>query len=356
MNVLIIYAHHDPNSLARAMRDRALDVLASQGHETRVSDLHAMKFKAVADDADFTTPRADSPGALTSYQARQKAAAGDGSFAPDILKEHENLVWADAVLFVFPYYFFNMPAILKGWCERVIVYGIHYDSDHPTIGAYATGGLRGKRALIGMSSGAPPPPGNAGVSRHHERIEAMQNGSLNYCGFDVMVPFIAWGVPYIGHDRLVAYLDQWEGRVRNLFTDAPEIRGAEGPTPAPEMLTGRARAPGDRVWPYGGDKAIAEKVILVKLTARNGEVETLIGKLKTYVEAAVNDIGARIYSLLRSPERADEVWLIESYADGAAHERHTQSPPFRDIATDVGDLLAKAPEITALRPEFSKGL
>lgn len=356
MNVFIVYAHHDPNSFAKAMLDRAVERLENQGHEVRVSDLHAMRWKAVADDGDFTTPRPEGPSNVTNYQARQKDAVRNGTFSPDILDEHEKLDWANAVLFVFPYYFFNMPAILKGWCERVIVYGLHYDNDHPTIGAYATGGLRGKRALIGMSSGAPAPPEGSGPSRHHERIEPMVNGSLNYCGFDVMPPFVAWGVPWVGHERLVGYLEQWDERVLDLFNARPELHAADGPTPPPELLNGRARSHGDTVWPYGGDRPIAEKVILAKLKVRPGGSDALIAKLRPYVDAAVVDPGARIYSVLRSPDEADEVWLLEAYRDADAHHRHQTSEPFRDIAADVVDLLAGAPQVTALRPEYSKGM
>src|SRR5690606_36235405 len=148
--------------------------------DLQISDLHGMNFKAVADDDDFVSPRPDGTSEETNYQARQKAAVVSGGFSADIQAEHDKLDWADAVVFIFPYYFFNMPAILKGWCERVIVCGKYYDFDHPTLGAYATGGFRGMRALIGMSSGAPGPRENMGPNRHHERIEAMQNGSLNY--------------------------------------------------------------------------------------------------------------------------------------------------------------------------------
>lgn len=356
MNVFIVYAHHDQNSFANAMRDRAVGVLENAGHEVRVSDLHAMKFKAVADDGDFTTPRPMGASTVTNYQARQKAAVIDGTFAPDIVAEHDKLDWADAVLFVFPYYFFNMPAILKGWCERIIVFGKHYDFDSPTVGSYATGGLRGKRALIGMSSGAPAPVSGTGASRHHERIEPMQNGSLNYCGFDVMTPFIGWGVPWVGPDKLVGYLDDWAVRVRDLFDEQPELPAAEGPTPPPEMLVGRARAAGDRVWPYGGDKAIADVVVLAKLRALAGKSDAVMAKLRPYVEAAVTDVGTRIYSVLSAPHDPDEVWLIESYESADAHKRHQESAPFRDIAADVGALLATPPEVMTLRPDFSKGI
>jgi NAD(P)H dehydrogenase (quinone) len=44
----------------------------------------------------------------------------------DIVREQEKLVWADAVILLFPMRWFSMPAILKGWVERIYVYGFAY--------------------------------------------------------------------------------------------------------------------------------------------------------------------------------------------------------------------------------------
>lgn len=180
-NVLIVYAHHDANSFANAMLDRAIKALAQQGHSTRVSDLHATGFKAVADDADFSAPRPiGGLGSSTDYQSRQRAASLDGGYAPDILKELDKLSWADAVVFLFPLYWFHAPAILKGWFDRVFAYDRVYSNDHSDIGAYGRGGLTGKRALIGTTLGAPEPRRGAVSSRHSERFESIQNGVLAY--------------------------------------------------------------------------------------------------------------------------------------------------------------------------------
>lgn len=82
-NVLIVYAHHDPNSFAKAMLDRTVETLARQGYATRVSDLHAMAFKAVADDADFIEPHpGGGPGSGTDYQSRQRVASIEGVTRP----------------------------------------------------------------------------------------------------------------------------------------------------------------------------------------------------------------------------------------------------------------------------------
>ncbi len=57
--------------------------------------------------------------------------------------------------------------------------------------------------------------------------------------------------------RPAEYLNAWESRVLGPFVDTPELRAADGPTPQPAVPIGRVRAPGEQVWPYGGDRTIA---------------------------------------------------------------------------------------------------
>jgi NAD(P)H dehydrogenase (quinone) len=54
MKVLIVYAHHEPKSFTASLKNLAMETLTAQGHEVKVSDLYAMKFKSIADRDDFT--------------------------------------------------------------------------------------------------------------------------------------------------------------------------------------------------------------------------------------------------------------------------------------------------------------
>lgn len=355
MNILVVYAHHDANSFVHALLERAQRTLTAQGHEAVVSDLHAMHFKAVADDADFTT--ASPPGgAATDYQSRQRIASRDDGYAPDIVAEHDKLVRADAVIFLFPYYWFHAPAILKGWFDRVLAYDRIYSNDHPVIGAYGRGGLAGKRALIGVTLGAPEPSDGAVPSRHSERFEAIQNGVLAYAGFDVMAPFYAWSVAHVGDARRSTYLDRWEARVHGLFTDAPELAAGDGPTPQPPALRDRVRNHGDRVLPYGNDRAIAGAAAVERLRARPGQAQALIDRLSPLVAAASPDRANRIYAVLRARDDPDEVWLIQTYDDSAAWDRHAAAAPFDRILVDIAELLAEKALVVPLLPITAKGL
>jgi len=53
INYLINYAHPEPRSLNRSLRDTAVRALADPGHRVQMSDLYAMHWKAVADADDF---------------------------------------------------------------------------------------------------------------------------------------------------------------------------------------------------------------------------------------------------------------------------------------------------------------
>jgi NAD(P)H dehydrogenase (quinone) len=53
MNILIVYAHPDPQSLTASLKNFAVDVLTQAGHFVQISDLYAMNWKATIDGDDF---------------------------------------------------------------------------------------------------------------------------------------------------------------------------------------------------------------------------------------------------------------------------------------------------------------
>ncbi len=119
MNVLIILAHPESKSLNGSLKDLAVSVLTQQGHNVGVSDLYQMNWKAIADEQDFLHLQGTE---RFSYIHESKHAFADHTQATDIEVEQEKLLWADAVIFQFPMWWFSMPAILKGWFERVYAY------------------------------------------------------------------------------------------------------------------------------------------------------------------------------------------------------------------------------------------
>ncbi len=123
MNVLIVFAHPEPRSLNASLRDAAIAQLKADGHAVRVTGLYADGWKAVVDRDDFPTLPADQR--LIVAAASAVGYAG-GALTEDVKAEQAKLLWADAVIFQFPLWWFSMPAILKGWFERVYALGFAY--------------------------------------------------------------------------------------------------------------------------------------------------------------------------------------------------------------------------------------
>ncbi|WP_197461669.1 NAD(P)H-dependent oxidoreductase, partial [Acetobacter malorum] len=306
---------------------------------------------------DFIMPRpSGGPGSGTDYQSRQRVASINAGYTSDILDELNKLAWADAVIFLFPLYWFHVPAILKGWFDRVFAYDRIYSNEHPSIGAYGRGRLKGKRALIGTTLGASEPRQGAVPSRQSERFEAIQNGLLAYAGFDVMPPFYAWSVAHVSSGRRVDYLNAWKKRVLGLFTETPELLAADGPSPQPSALRGRVRTPDEKIWPYGGDQTIAGFAVVRILKAKPGQAPALLQKLKPLVTAASADDEIRIYALLNSLDNKDDIWMIQTFDDMDADKRDASIASFSTLLDEIVPLLAKPPEVIPLTPKLAKGL
>ncbi|MBX7223158.1 MAG: NAD(P)H-dependent oxidoreductase [Blastocatellia bacterium] len=216
MNILIVYAHQEPQSFNGALKDLAVSLLRENGHAVQVSDLYAMKFKAVADQEDFR--KLQNP-EFFKLGAEQRHAQEHGLYARDIQQEHEKLRWADFVLFQFPLYWFSMPAILKGWVDRVMGVGFAYGGDM----WFEKGGLKGKKAMLSLTTGGGPAIlSERGRSGSIEvMLWPLQNGILRFCGFDVLPPFLAWGPAGATLETRQEYLEQFKERLLAIPTTEP---------------------------------------------------------------------------------------------------------------------------------------
>lgn len=192
MKVLIVHAHPEPRSFNAALKDCAAEQLSTAGHEVQVSDLHAMDWNPVASAADFGV-RANPDYLVYALEQRHNYAAG--TLAADITAEIAKVQWCDLLILNFPLYWFSMPAILKGWIDRVMISGVFYGGKR----IYDRGGMCGKRALVSLTLGGREQMfGTTGIHGElHTLLRPLLQGSLAYCGFTVLPPFIAYHVPYI---------------------------------------------------------------------------------------------------------------------------------------------------------------
>jgi NAD(P)H dehydrogenase (quinone) len=120
MRIFIVHAHPEPKSFNGAMTETAAVSLKTAGHEVIVSDLYAMRFNPVSDRQNFITIH--NPDYFRQQTEEAHAAMHDG-FAPDVQQEMDKLFWCDALILQFPLWWFGLPAILKGWVDRVFASG-----------------------------------------------------------------------------------------------------------------------------------------------------------------------------------------------------------------------------------------
>lgn len=204
MKVLIVFAHEEPRSFNAAMKNLAVETLEKAGHSVTVSDLYTMKFKAVADGEDFLERR---DRYFLKRQLEEKAAAELGTLAHDILEEQRKLKECDLLILQFPLWWFSMPAILKGWVDRVLTMGFAYGGGK----WYDQGGLKGKRAMLAVTTGGP----EAGYSSRgingsiEEVLFPIQHGILFFCGFEVLKPFLAWGPAHLEEGARAELLERY---------------------------------------------------------------------------------------------------------------------------------------------------
>jgi NAD(P)H dehydrogenase (quinone) len=165
MHALVVVAHPDPKSLSRSVATKLAEGIseAGTGHSFEIADLTAEAFDPRFSAADFA------------------AYHKDRAPPPDVIAEQERIDRATDLVLVYPVYWWSLPAILKGWIDRVFSNGWAYE--------YAPEGkvvkkLRHLRVhLLGVAGT------DAGTFERHGYSGAMKtqidHGIFDYCGASV---------------------------------------------------------------------------------------------------------------------------------------------------------------------------
>ena len=223
MNVLWVFAHPEQSSLSGSLLGEGVRALADAGHECCISDLYAMKWKATVDRDDFT----DEADGRVVVTAAGKRAYKAGTLSADIRTEQDKLAWADAVVLQFPLWWYGMPAILKGWFDRIFVKGYAYGVTDPQRPGrtlrYGEGKLAGKRALVIVTSGSPAAPlGPRGINGQLDQILfPLLHGTLWYTGMSVLPPVAVYGADRVSPQDYVAAAKLVRDRVATIGDTAP---------------------------------------------------------------------------------------------------------------------------------------
>ena len=225
MNVLIVLAHPERKSFNGGLVDGAVEQLVGEGHTVEVDDLYAEQFDPVERPEQY--PHSAVASDYFYPLNEQRAHYEKNTLPQDVQRELARLEWADLVIFQFPLWWHAQPAILKGWFDRVLVYGGRYTSRM----RYDRGYYRGSTAMLSVTTGSPEkafqPFGRAGNMVHWLwPIHA----SLYYVGFDVLAPQVSYGIQgggirYQEEADIIGHLEACKAalvaRLRNLDSELP---------------------------------------------------------------------------------------------------------------------------------------
>ncbi|XP_051557523.1 NAD(P)H dehydrogenase [quinone] 1-like isoform X2 [Myxocyprinus asiaticus] len=214
---LIVYAHQSPASFNAAARDAAVEALTGQGYKVLVSDLYAMNFKASATAEDIKGDLKNAEHFV--YNEEMLVAWQDSRLSDDITEEQQKVKQADLVIFQFPLYWFSVPAIMKGWIDRVLIQGFAFSMQR----MYDNGMFQEKKAMLSFTTGATEsmfqPDGIHGDI--NVALWPLQNGVLHFCGFQVLTPQIFWCPAFSPPPVRTAMLDAWRERLSGLMVEKP---------------------------------------------------------------------------------------------------------------------------------------
>jgi len=217
MRILIVYAHHEPTSFSGAMLDVALQALVSQGHEVRISNLYEMRFDPVSDRRNFVTV-ADAD--RLDQQVEERLASAEAGFAPDVASEIEKLLWCDLLILQFPIWWMNMPAIMKGWIDRVFALGIAYGGGR----WFDRGRLSGKSAMLAITVGGDRSvySGDGMYGSIEIATHSINHAILGFSGFSVVEPFVVYGPGRMTDHERRGELERYANRLVHIGT-APRL-------------------------------------------------------------------------------------------------------------------------------------
>jgi len=118
MRVFIVYCHPSEMSFTAKVRRAFCDGLRESGHTYIVSDLYAMGFRTDLSPEEYE---------------REGHYRDDLPVPPDVLAEQEKINACDCIAFVYPVWWADCPAKLKGWFDRVLTVGFAYGTEHNSI-------------------------------------------------------------------------------------------------------------------------------------------------------------------------------------------------------------------------------
>jgi NAD(P)H dehydrogenase (quinone) len=189
MKNLIVYAHPNSGSLNHFFKQTVLESLQESGEEIAVRDLNEINFNPVLSLDDMNGQRM-------------------GTVADDVQTEQDFITWADRIIFIYPIWWTGMPAIMKGYIDRVFSYGFAYRYDQ----GVQKGLLTGKKTIIINSHGKSNAEYEA-MGMDKALILTSDTGIFTYSGLEIQQHFY-----FDKADRASAdNISDWESQIQTIF-------------------------------------------------------------------------------------------------------------------------------------------
>jgi NAD(P)H dehydrogenase (quinone) len=183
MKYLIIYAHPHSTSFNHAIREEIEIKLKKEKKQYDVRDLYGIKFTPALSEEDLV-------------------AVKQGRVPLDVKREQEFIKNSDVLVFVHPIWWFGMPAILKGYIDRVFSYGFAYAVDDKGI----HGLLPDKKVVIFNTTGGPED--NYMDHGFNDAIKkTIEAGVFEFCAMKIVLHKYFYAVPTVTQEERVKMLE-----------------------------------------------------------------------------------------------------------------------------------------------------
>lgn len=195
MKNLIIYAHPNSASLNHYFKQIVVENLQESGQEVVVRDLNQINFNPVLSHDDMNGQRM-------------------GKVADDVKTEQDFITWADRIIFIYPIWWTGMPAIMKGFIDRVFSYGFAYRYDQ----GVQKGLLNGKKTIIINSHGKSNAEYEA-MGMDKALVLTSDTGIFTYSGLEIQQHFYFDKADRASEENI----SEWENQIKTTFKSIDEV-------------------------------------------------------------------------------------------------------------------------------------
>ncbi|MDP2156214.1 MAG: NAD(P)H-dependent oxidoreductase [Nitrospirota bacterium] len=184
MKYLILYAHPNPKSFNHAILETVQTELQKAGREVSLRDLYAQNFNPV-------------------LSANDLAGIVQGKLQPEVKAEQEHISSADVIVVIYPLWWSGMPAILKGYIDRVFTDGFAYHISETGIDSL----LKSKKVLLITTTGAPQEMYEAS-GMFKSMAQTTGEGIFQFTGMELIEHKYLCAIPHVTDDDRKKMLEE----------------------------------------------------------------------------------------------------------------------------------------------------